>query len=78
MHTREGSDSSSPPAGPHIPGPLVICSVAGPARETLITKLMQDYPSKFGTAIRQVCNCVTIVVLHLPQTGDTQYGLYLP
>ena len=52
MHTREGSDSSSPPAGPQLPGPLVICSVAGPARETLITKLMQDYPSKFGTAIR--------------------------
>ncbi|KAA6419035.1 MAG: guanylate kinase, partial [Trebouxia sp. A1-2] len=51
IHSREGSDSSSPPAGPQLPGPLVICSVAGPARETLITKLMQDYPSKFGTAI---------------------------
>ncbi|KAL0028975.1 hypothetical protein WJX77_009213 [Trebouxia sp. C0004] len=52
IHNREESDSSSPPAGPQLPGPLVMCTVAGPARETLITKLMQDYPCKFGTAIR--------------------------
>ena len=33
---------------------LVICSVAGTARNTLMAKLMQEYPTKFGTAIRFV------------------------
>ncbi len=52
MHSGDGADTDSGPAGPQSQAPLVICSVAGSARETLISKLMQDYPAKFGTAIR--------------------------
>ena len=52
MHSREGPDPSTSVEGPRAQAPLVICSVAGNARELLISNLMRDYPSKFGTAIR--------------------------
>ena len=41
--------------------PLVICSVAGTARDTLMAKIMQEYPTKFATAIRWVQLCLTSI-----------------
>ena len=47
-------DEGNAAASAQPQAPLVICSVAGTARDTLMAKLMQEYPTKFGTAIRVV------------------------
>lgn len=52
MSSSQGADSSSLAAGPQPQPPLVLCSVTASSRDTLIARLMQDYPSKFGCAVR--------------------------
>lgn len=52
MSSSQGADSSSPGAGSQPQPPLVLCSVTASSRDTLVARLMQDYPSKFGYAVR--------------------------
>lgn len=52
MSSSDRADSSSPANGAQLQPPLVLCSVAGTSRDTLIARLLQDYPAKFGSAIR--------------------------
>ena len=57
MHSSEGADDGLS-AKPQPQAPLVLCSVAGPARDALIGKLMQEYPAKFGSAVRYLAESV--------------------
>ena len=52
MSSTERADGSNPGVGPQLQPPLVLCSVTGSSRDTLIARLMRDYPSKFGVAVR--------------------------
>lgn len=52
MSSSQGADSSSPGDGPQPQPPLVLCSVMAGSRDGLVARLMQDYPSKFGSAVR--------------------------
>lgn len=71
MHSSEGADDDLS-AGPQPQAPLVLCSVAGPVRDALISKLMQEYPAKFGSAVRYLAGSVWIP--RHPQLSGVEYS----
>ena len=48
---QSGRSKGAVPINP-LQGPLVLCSVAGSSRDALTSRLLQELPTKFGTAIR--------------------------
>lgn len=48
---QSGRSKGAAPLNP-LQGPLVLCSVAGSSRDALASRLLQELPTKFGTAVR--------------------------